>query len=129
MDYKWYQSGNTLDYMNSMKMKLSVIFGVTHMTLGIILKGVNSRYFYNSIDFFFEFIPQLILLTVTFGYMNLMIIIKWCTSYSDTGQAPSIIAIMIDMMLGYGAVNQTPLIGDAETHEMVNRFVLILAFF
>lgn len=115
--------------MNSVKMKLSVILGVSHMTLGIILKGVNSRYFYNSVDFFFEFIPQLILLTVTFGYMNLLIIIKWCTNYPDTSIAPSIISIMIDMMLGYGSVNETPLIGDRATHETVNRLIIVLAFF
>lgn len=113
--------------MNSMKMKLSVILGVSHMTLGIILKGVNSRYFHNDLDFFFEFIPQLILLTVTFGYMNLLIIVKWCTHYSDTSEAPSIITIMIDMMLKCGAVEK-PLIGDQQVHETVNRFVLVIAF-
>lgn len=115
--------------MNSVKMKLSVILGVIHMTIGICLKGVNSRYFYNSLDFFFEFIPQLILLTVTFGYMNLLIIIKWNTHYSDTADAPSIISMMIDMMLGYGEVKETPLIGGKETHENINRLILVLAFF
>lgn len=38
-------------------MKLSIIVGVIHMTLGIFLKGANTIYFRNYIDFIFEFIP------------------------------------------------------------------------
>lgn len=113
--------------MNSMKMKLSVIIGVSHMSLGIFIKAINSRYFYKSIDFFCEFIPQITLLTVTFGYMNLLIIIKWLTNYKDTSEAPSIIATMIDMALGFGMVEQTPLIGSRTTHETVNILILLTA--
>ena len=127
LDYRWYQSENMLDFMNSLKMKLAVIIGVTHMTLGIFLKALNARYFYNSLNFYFEFIPQFTLLLVTFGYMDLMIIIKWLTYYKDTSAAPSIIAIMIDMMLGMGEVKETPLIGSRVTHEVVNMLVLIIA--
>lgn len=127
IDYRWYQSENTLDFMNSMKMKMAVIIGVTHMSLGIFLKALNARYFYNSLNFYFEFIPQFTLLLVTFGYMDLLIIIKWMTYYKDTSAAPSIIAIMIDMMLGMGEVKETPLIGSRVTHEVVNMLVLVIA--
>lgn len=34
-DPKWYQSKNGLTYFNSLKMKVSVIFGVAQMSLGI----------------------------------------------------------------------------------------------
>lgn len=43
-------------------MKMSVIFGVTHMTIGVILKGMNALYFNQMLDFFFEFVPQVSLL-------------------------------------------------------------------
>jgi V-type H+-transporting ATPase subunit a len=38
-------------------MKMAVIFGVVHMSLGIIMKGFNAVYFGNKLDFIFEFIP------------------------------------------------------------------------
>lgn len=48
---------NELQYTNSLKMKLSVIFGVLQMSLGICMKAFNAHYFKSKIDFFFEFIP------------------------------------------------------------------------
>lgn len=125
IDHGWYEVGNHLDFMNSMKMKLSVIVGVSHMTLGIILKAVNTKYFYKSLEFFFEFIPQLTLLLVTFGYMNFLIIVKWMTYYGNTADAPSIVAMMIDMMLGYGSVKQTPLIYSKSVQEMINILIIL----
>lgn len=57
VDYKWYDSKNMLSFMNSMKMKIAVILGVAQMTLGILLKAVNSIKLNRPLDFFFEFIP------------------------------------------------------------------------
>lgn len=37
--------------------KLAVTIAVIHMLFGVILKGVNSIFFNNYVDFFFEFIP------------------------------------------------------------------------
>ena len=44
------------------------------MSLGIFMKGLNSLYFKKYLDFFFEFIPQIIFMLGLFGYMNFMII-------------------------------------------------------
>lgn len=57
LDPVWGISSNKLTIQNSLKMKMSVIFGVTQMTVGVILKGFNSIYFKSPVDFFFEFIP------------------------------------------------------------------------
>jgi len=38
-------------------MKTAVIFAIVQMSLGILMKGFNSLYFKNFLDFFFEFIP------------------------------------------------------------------------
>lgn len=91
--------------MNSLKMKLSVILGVLQMALGVCMKAANSIYFKNKMDFFFEFVPQIILLLVLFGYMDLMIICKWCTDFTNReNDAPSVITMMIGIFLNGGAM-------------------------
>lgn len=44
-------------YFNSFKMKFAVIYGVTQMLFGVLLKGLNTIYFRSAVDFFCEFIP------------------------------------------------------------------------
>lgn len=83
------------------------------MSFGVFMKALNSLYFRRYVDFFFEFIPQIVLLLVLFGFMDLMIIIKWLTDYSKLVGVtpPSIITSMIAMSLnlGYYTDRSTPL--------------------
>ena len=114
VDPVWYLASNELAYVNSMKMKIAVILGVFHMTLGIVLKGSNLIYFSRKIDFVFEFLPQLIILLALFGYMDFLIIVKWLTDFSGKeDKAPSIIQTMISMFISMGALpeNTVPLLG------------------
>jgi V-type H+-transporting ATPase subunit a len=105
LDPKWYVASNELAFMNSLKMKLSVIFGVIQMSFGIILKGINAHYFKAPMDFLFEFIPQLIFMNILFGYMIVMIFIKWSTDWSaNTKAAPSIISQILAIVLNGGSV-------------------------
>jgi len=57
IDPTWYLSTNELSFMNSLKMKISVILGVMQMSLGVCMKALNSIYFKNKLDFYYEFIP------------------------------------------------------------------------
>jgi len=85
------------------------------MSLGIFMKAFNALYFRRYIDFIFEFIPQIILLWALFGWMDVLIFVKWLTpwevpslndnSWFDSSQAPSIITIMIAMFLKGGAID------------------------
>lgn len=86
---------------NSIKMKLAVILGVLQMVLGIILKGTNYWYHSKPVDFIFEFIPQLVVMLVMFGFMDYLIIVKWTTDWNPS-LAPSVITTMIGMFLGLG---------------------------
>ena len=70
------------------------------MTLGVILKGFNYRYQGKRLEFWFEAVPQLLLLLSLFGFMDYLIIVKWLTDFSqpspissdqDSMSAPSII--------------------------------------
>ena len=99
-------------------MKTAVIFGVAHMLLGIIIKGMNSAYFGRWAEFSFEFVPQLILMHAMFGYMDVLIVLKWLTDYSGIeNQAPSIIQVMIGMFLEGGALPEgtKPIFGEGKT--------------
>lgn len=80
-DPVWVLSTNELTFSNSLKMKTSVIFGVVQMSLGIFMKAFNALYFRRYIDFIFEFLPQIILLWALFGWMDLLIIVKWLTPW------------------------------------------------
>jgi V-type H+-transporting ATPase subunit a len=77
------------------------------MSLGICMKAFNAHYFKRSIDFLFEFLPQIILLMVLFGYMDLLILAKWLTDFTGReNEAPSVISTMIGMALKGGELEE-----------------------
>merc|ERR1712216_3367 len=76
-DPVWGIASNKLTFINGIKMKLSVIFGVLHMTMGIIHKGTNPIYFRDWPSFFTEVVAGTIILLGLFGWMDLLIFAKW----------------------------------------------------
>ncbi len=81
VDPAWHRAENDLLYMNSMKMKMSVILGIIQMTVGIGLKGFNAKYFKEKLDFYSEFIPMIIFDLCLFGYMVFLIFVKWIINW------------------------------------------------
>mmetsp|Transcript_25717 Transcript_25717/g.39549 ORF Transcript_25717/g.39549 Transcript_25717/m.39549 type:complete len:170 (-) Transcript_25717:66-575(-) len=119
MDPGWAGSSNDILFYNSFKMKAAVILGIIHMTLGIFIKGANALYFNRKLDFYHEFIPQLVLLLALFGFMDVLIINKWLTDWNgNESKAPSIVNVMIEMCLNGGEIkdpdNELPVL----THQM-----------
>jgi len=106
VDPVWKGSPNELDYYNSFKMKLSILLGIIQMSLGIFLSLLNylkEKPPLNWINTLFQFIPQIVFLWSIFGYMCVLIIIKWCTDWSN-GPSPSpILQLVINMFLSPGA--------------------------
>ncbi|KAL0370053.1 UNVERIFIED_CONTAM: V-type proton ATPase subunit a1 [Sesamum angustifolium] len=94
VDPSWRGSRSELPFLNSLKMKMSILFGVAQMNLGIILSYFNARYFSSSLDIKYQFVPQMIFLNSLFGYLSLLIIIKWCT-----GSQADLYHVMIYMFL------------------------------
>lgn len=127
IDPKWYMGHNELVFINSLKMKLSVIFGVTQMLIGIFLKSLNAVHNNDFLEYLFEFWPQFILMWCWFGYMGILIITKWLTPFPDTSIAPSIVAHMIDMFLKFGEIERQPILSDKEGGESINRFLLLVS--
>lgn len=121
VDSIWSISRNELAYMNSLKMKLSVILGIMQMSLGVCLKACNAIHFKNYVDLFHEFIPQILLLTVLFGYMDLLIVLKWLTNYSGIeSMAPSVITTMINIPLDMGKIEGLAFFGTHTSNKAVS---------
>ena len=76
------------------------------MSLGVLMKAFNAVHFKRGVDFWAEFLPQIIFLWAIFGYMDVLIVRKWLTDYTGKeGDAPSIITFMINMFLRSGEIN------------------------
>ena len=54
----WHGTRTELPFFNSVKMKMSILFGVCHMMLGIVMSACNHFYFKDMLSLFCEFIPQ-----------------------------------------------------------------------
>ncbi|XP_058729864.1 V-type proton ATPase subunit a1-like [Vicia villosa] len=94
VDPSWRGSRSELPFLNSLKMKMSILFGVVHMNLGIMLSYFNARFFGSSLDIRYQFVPQMIFLNSLFGYLSLLIVVKWCS-----GSQADLYHIMIYMFL------------------------------
>ena len=132
LDPKWYSANNELAFLNSFKMKMSVIIGIIQMILGLVLKGLNLIYFKNYADLFFVFFPQFIFFILLFGYLILMIYIKWSTDWSnDSSKAPSILSQFILIFFDLGSTgpkdNKTPLFHKEDfTYQESLQFYLLI---
>ncbi|PKU86579.1 V-type proton ATPase subunit a1 isoform X1 [Dendrobium catenatum] len=94
VDPSWRGSRSELPFLNSLKMKMSILFGVTQMNLGIMLSYFDAKFHGNSLDIRYQFVPQMIFLNSLFGYLALLIVLKWCT-----GSKADLYHVMIYMFL------------------------------
>jgi len=100
IDPAWIGASNELLYMNSLKMKMAVCFGVVQMTVGLFLRLSNAIYERNMLDLTCEFIPMLIFMVCFFGYMDFMILFKWVTPPDQMPNGPpSLINSLIAMAM------------------------------
>ena len=122
MDYIWYLSENETSFLNSFKMKFSIIIGVIHMLFGTTLKASNAIYFGRWEDLIFEAIPQFFFMLVTFGYMSFCIIYKWLTNWD--GKDPISI---IQLFINFTSV-EDPLYGPPGLQEKLQVSFVIICF-
>lgn len=80
-DPVWAAATNKLTLVNSIKMKMSVIFGVLHMSFGVFCKGTNMLYQRKYLEFLTEVVAGCVILWGLFGWMDALIITKFFKTY------------------------------------------------
>ncbi|CAA7260879.1 unnamed protein product [Cyclocybe aegerita] len=106
IDPGWHGADNALVFLNSYKMKMSIVLGVIHMTFALCLQVPNHFKFKRYSDLYTNFIPQIIFLQSIFGYLSVCILYKWSIDWTKaTTQPPSLLNMLISMFLEPGKVN------------------------
>ncbi|XP_004430767.2 PREDICTED: V-type proton ATPase 116 kDa subunit a isoform 4 isoform X1 [Ceratotherium simum simum] len=126
IDPIWNVASNKLTFLNSYKMKMSVILGIVQMVFGVILSLFNHIYFRKTLNIILQFIPEMIFILCLFGYLVFMIIFKWCHFDVHVSQhAPSILIHFINMFLfNYNDPSNAPLY---KRQQEVQSFFVIMA--
>ncbi|XP_010431861.1 PREDICTED: V-type proton ATPase subunit a3 [Camelina sativa] len=123
LDPVWHGTRSELPFLNSLKMKMSILLGVSQMNLGIIMSYFNARFFKSSVNIWFQFIPQMIFLNSLFGYLSVLIIIKWCT-----GSQADLYHVMIYMFLSpTDELGENQLFPHQKTVQLVLLFLALVS--
>uniref|UniRef100_A0AAY5L6E7 V-type proton ATPase subunit a n=1 Tax=Esox lucius TaxID=8010 RepID=A0AAY5L6E7_ESOLU len=120
IDPMWNIALNKLLFLNSYKMKMSVIIGVVHMLFGVMLSLGN---YINFKDVVLKFIPELVFMLSLFGYLTFLILYKWCVVIKSDS-APSILLLFINMMFFDYSSNGAMLY---KTQKPVQIFLVVVA--
>lgn len=127
IDPIWHLAINKLTFLNSFKMKMSVILGVIHMTFGVLLGMFNHIHSSSTSHLPLVLLPELLFLVSLFGYLVVLIVYKWLVFNAATSrQAPSILIHFIDMFLFTSSPTNVDLYPEQTTVQTV---LLIIAIF
>uniref|UniRef100_K9INZ4 V-type proton ATPase subunit a n=1 Tax=Desmodus rotundus TaxID=9430 RepID=K9INZ4_DESRO len=125
IDPIWSLAVNHLSFLNSFKMKMSVILGVTHMAFGVVLGVFNHVHFGQWYRLLLETLPELVFLLGLFGYLVFLVCYKWLSvSAASATSAPSILIHFINMFLFSRSPTNRPLFPG---QEAVQSALVVLA--
>nr|XP_014281847.1 V-type proton ATPase 116 kDa subunit a-like isoform X2 [Halyomorpha halys] len=108
IDPVWQLAYNKINFLNTYKMKISIIIGVIHMIFGVFLSIPNHLHRGDRIYILLEFLPQLVFLLALFFYLVMLMFLKfflYSGEYDQTNPlrgihcAPQILIMFINMML------------------------------
>ncbi|XP_028271369.1 T cell immune regulator 1, ATPase H+ transporting V0 subunit a3b [Parambassis ranga] len=125
IDPIWGLANNKLTFLNSYKMKMSIIIGIIHMTFGVCLSFFNYVHFGQISSVFFVLIPELFFMVFLFGYLVFMVVFKWIAyTPAQSKIAPSILIHFIDMFLFMDNPDNPPLY---KGQSVVQKVLVVLA--
>ena len=112
LDPAWHGASNNLMFSNSLKMKLSIVLGVVHMTFAMCLNVPNHLHFGHASFIWAELLPQMLFMQSLFGYLVVTIIYKWSIDWYATDAAgnalhnspPGLLNMLIYMFLSPGRI-------------------------
>uniref|UniRef100_A0A6Q2XEV5 V-type proton ATPase subunit a n=1 Tax=Esox lucius TaxID=8010 RepID=A0A6Q2XEV5_ESOLU len=126
IDPIWNMAVNRLSFLNSYKMKMSVIIGVVHMSFGVVLSVFNHLHFKQRFNVYLLFLPELLFLLCLFGYLVFMILYKWLAfGARDSRLAPSILIHFINMFLMQGGDNTA--LYPGQVGNVLQVFLVVVA--
>ncbi|XP_069358262.1 V-type proton ATPase 116 kDa subunit a1-like isoform X2 [Maniola hyperantus] len=136
MDPAWQFAGNNIIFLNSFKMKLSIIFGVLHMAFGVTMSVVNFNFFKKPEMILLQYVPQVLFLLLLFWYLCILMFMKWWMYSADaidpalgSSCAPSVLIIFINMMLFKESIINPPckpFMFDGQ--DIIQKIFLAVAF-
>ncbi|RUS70849.1 hypothetical protein EGW08_021387 [Elysia chlorotica] len=95
VDPIWSLASNKIAFTNSLKMKMSIILGIFQMFFGISLSYLNHRHFQKPLNIIFDFIPMVVFLFCMFGYLVILVFVKWLKYSSTSSQEPPSLLIVV----------------------------------
>ncbi|XP_042333829.1 V-type proton ATPase 116 kDa subunit a3 isoform X1 [Sceloporus undulatus] len=123
IDPIWSLAVNHLTFLNSFKMKMSVILGIVHMSFGVFLGIFNHVHFKHRYKILLVFLPEITFLLALFGYLVVLIFYKWLVYNASNSQwAPSILIHFIDMFLFAENADNLPLY----EHQVTVQTILVV---
>jgi len=122
VDPVWHGTKSELPFLNSVKMKMSIVLGIVHMNLGIVISLLNHLHFRDALSVVFEFVPQMIFLNALFGYLSIAIVYKWVS-----GKTTDLYGIMIGMFLNPGTIKPAWRLYTGQSGVQVLLLLLALA--
>lgn len=127
VDPAWKGAENELDFYNSLKMKLSVILGVSQMVLGICLSAANAVHFKKKYNFYFEFLPQVLFMLSLFGYMCFLIVLKWIKDWRlGAKSSPYLLTTMINIFLSPTSIDDEDKLYDSQIYVQLGLVAISL---
>ncbi|XP_013909015.1 PREDICTED: V-type proton ATPase 116 kDa subunit a isoform 3 isoform X1 [Thamnophis sirtalis] len=128
IDPIWSLAINHLTFLNSFKMKMSVILGIFHMSFGVFVGIFNHFHFKQKYKILLVFLPEITFLLLLFGYLVILIFYKWFMyDASNSMFAPSILIQFINMFLFSESPGSAPLFKHQKTVQLVLMVVAVLS--
>jgi V-type H+-transporting ATPase subunit a len=94
------------------------------MSFGMFLQCFNHIHFGHKSHIIAEFVPQILFFWSIFGYLCVLIIMKWLMYFPNPSEAPGLLNTLIYMFLSPGSVAQPLYRGQA----VVQVLLLLVAF-